>query len=400
MDWNSSFMPWKSATDLMQQKSRFLRLPEAAQTQFSSGCRGTLQGASAIRRSFLPAVILLTIVATQAMSPVAAQDPQLRFGTQVPTEVEAIYSRGLAWLTDNQTEEGNWPGSHSGHGVGDTGICGMAVMAFLASGEDPNFGRYSENIRRTVRYMIRQQKASTGYLPGSMYQHGFAMLGLAEAYGAVDEQLLWEGSNQPGQRSIGEALELAVRCAVTSQTKNSWGGWRYTPDSTDADTSVSGAVLMGLLAARNAGIRVPDTCIDKALGYFQKMTSEQGGVGYSGGVGGLGGSKNLQAICALVLSIGRRTDLKEFQGVSAEVAKNIEHRESSYPFYFRYYMAQALFQSDFEAWQRWNTRTMRQLKSMQSEDGSFQSGHGRAYGTSMSLLALALNYRFLPIYER
>ena len=90
----------------------------------------------------------------------------------------------------------------------------------------------------------------------SMYHHGFAMLGLAEAYGAVDERNLWPDGKGP--RSIGQALELAVRAAVTSQKKNSLGGWRYSPDANDADTSVSGAVLVGLLAARNAGIEVPD----------------------------------------------------------------------------------------------------------------------------------------------
>ena len=344
--------------------------------------------------------LFLLLILFPGGSVLHAQDPQLRFGTQVPPEVEAIYSRGLEWLTDNQTDQGNWEDSHSGHGVGDTGICGMAVMAFLASGEDPNFGRYCENIRKTIRYIIGQQKESTGYLPGSMYQHGFAMLGLAEAYGAVDEVRLWEGNDVSNQRGIGKTLELAVRCAVTAQGKNRWGGWRYTPESSDADTSVSGAVLMGLLAARNAGIKIPDDCIDKALGYFQKMTSKQGGVGYSGGVGGQGGSKNLQAIASLVMSIGRRKNLKEYEAVSNQVSRNIEHNEASYSFYFRYYMAQALFQDDFESWQRWNTKTMRQLKGLQNQDGSFQSNHGQAYGTAMSMLALALNYRFLPIYER
>ena len=130
------------------------------------------------------------------------------------------------------------------------------------------------------------------------------------------------------------------------------------------------------------------------------MTSTQGGVGYSGGVGGQGGSKNLQAISSLVMSIGRRKNLKEYEAVSGQVSRNIEHNEASYSFYFRYYMAQALFQSDFESWQLWNTKTMRQLKGLQNQDGSFQSNHGQAYGTAMSMLALALNYRFLPIYER
>ena len=124
--------------------------------------------------------------------------------------------------------------------------------------------------------------------------------------------------------------------------------WRYSPESRDADTSVSGAVMMGLMAARNAGIKVPDECIDKGLEYFRKMTSARGGVGYSGGVGGLGGSKNLQAIATLVYAVGRRKDVKEYNAVLKQTVGNLEHREGSYPFYFRYYMAQALFQGDFE----------------------------------------------------
>ena len=36
----------------------------------------------------------------------------------------------------------------------------------------------------------------------------------------------------------------------------------------------------------------------------------------------------------------------------------------------------------------------------QNPDGSFDSQHGKVYATSMACLALALNYRFLPIYER
>jgi hypothetical protein len=91
-----------------------------------------------------------------------------------------------------------------------------------------------------VRHLLSQQEANTGYLPNSMYHHGFAMLALSEAYGAVDESLLWQGEDSKG-RSIAKALDLAVRCSSTSQKKNRWGGWRYSPDATDADTSVTGA---------------------------------------------------------------------------------------------------------------------------------------------------------------
>ena len=99
---------------------------------------------------------------------------------------------------------------------------------------------------------------------------------------------------------------------------------------------------MGLLAARNAGVKVPDEAVDKALEYFKSMTTNRGEVGYSG-IGG-GGSANLKAIAALVYSIGKRKDWKEFQGVLKAITVNLEHSEYSYPEYFRYYTAQALFQ--------------------------------------------------------
>jgi hypothetical protein len=331
-----------------------------------------------------------------------AQDPQLRFGSRVPADVEMIYERGLSWLAEHQTERGDWGGQASSRGRGSSGaaITGMGIMVFLASGEDPNFGKYSQNLRAAVRSIITAQDSVTGYLGNSMYHHGFGMLGLSEVYGVLDEDTLWAGTEVMRRRSIGEALELAVRCAVTAQKNNSWGGWRYSPSENNSDTSVAGAVLMGLFAARNAGVKVPDDCIDKAVDYFRKMTSSQGGVGYSGTRRGAGGSKNLQAIASLVYAIGRRKDLKESQAVFRQTVGNTEYSPNNYPFYFRYYMAQALFQGDFAAWDKWNTKTIRQLKPLQNDDGSFASSHGPAYGTSMSLLALALNYRFLPIYER
>jgi hypothetical protein len=152
-------------------------------------------------------------------------------------------------------------------------------MAFLASGEDPNFGRYGEPVRKALRSLIFEQNLHTGFIPNSMYHHGFAMLALAEAYGAVDDSLLWDSQTPAGRRrTIAQALELAVRCAVTSQNNNPAGAWRYSPQASDADTSVSGAVLIGLLAARNAGIEVPDVNVESALTYFRNSTSE-GGIG-------------------------------------------------------------------------------------------------------------------------
>ena len=330
-----------------------------------------------------------------------AQAPAVRFGEVVPRDVREIYEKGLQYLLVNQTEAGDWKGGGE-QGPGVTGLC---LMVLLASGEDPNFGLYSNNVRRALRNIISGQDGSTGFFGGhlghsSMYNHGFAMLGLAEAYGAVDDRTLWAG-NEPNRRSIGQSLELAVRAAITSQKKNPLGGWRYSPDATDADTSVSGAVLVGLLAARNAGIEVPDEAIDKALNYFVKMTSPSGQVGYSGGFGGFDESFARISIATLVYSVGRRKDLSQFKATLGYLTARLENvSQQNWPEYTRYYQAQALFQGDVEAWEKWNKLLVRQLKQVQMADGSIPGQMGATLGTSMSCLALALNYRFLPIYER
>jgi hypothetical protein len=320
-----------------------------------------------------------------------AEDPVLRFGGQIAPEVDAIYERGLTWLVAAQTAEGNWKGSNEGPGV--DGIC---LMAFLASGEDPNYGKHAPVIRRAIRAIIQKQDEKTGYLPNSMYHHGFGMLALCEAYGAVDEALLWEGGKPV--RSIGRALDLAIRCAATAQKKNRWNGWRYSPDATDADTSVTGAILMGLFGARNAGLEVSDETVNTAMEYMRRATGKDGSVAYSGGFGGMGGSMNLTAIGVLVGAISKTKETEEYKACLNRLTENLEQQEGGhYVEYYRYYTAQALFQGDYAAWQKWNADLVRRLAEAQQDDGAFANG---AYGTGMSLLSLALNYRFLPVYER
>lgn len=336
-----------------------------------------------------------TIAAILGVSSIAfSQDSSIRYGNEIPAEVETIYERGLAYLSANQSDTGAWR-SRSEHGI--TGLC---LMAFLASGEDPNFGRYRQNIKRALRSILSGQDAS-GFFPNSMYHHGFAMLALAEAYGVVDEETLWDGKEESSDRkSIAEALQKAIELAVNAQKENRWGGWRYSPTSTDADTSVTGSVLVGLLACRNAGLSVPDDSIESALIYMQRNTASSGFVAYSGGIGGGGESMARSAVATLVYSVGQKREWDEYDATLAHISERLDHKETAHTHYFYYYMAQALFQGNPDAWDTWNRKTARMLADQQADDGSFVGSYGEAYGTAMSLLALALNYRFLPIYER
>jgi hypothetical protein len=164
--------------------------------------------------------------------------------------------------------------------------------------------------------------------------------------------------------------------------------------------------MMGLLAARNAGIEVPDETISRAVQYYVAMTGDNGQAGYSGSAGG--GSDAVTSITVLVLAIARQQELPAYRRAIDYL--EARSRETSgidgYPTYTRYYRAQALFQGDVEAWESWNAGLIRELKSMQSRDGSFSgfAGRGGAYGatvdTSLALLALAVNFKFLPVYER
>jgi len=343
-------------------------------------------------RALLVATILAALLVSSSTAP--AQPPTARLGEVVPRDVREMYDRGLQYLATTQGETGDWAG---GGGEQGPGVTGLGLMVFLASGEDPNYGIYSNHVRKALRSIINAQNATTGILGSSMYHHGFGMLALAEAYGAVDERTLWP--DKKGPRSIGQALELAVRAAITSQKKNPSGAWRYSPNATDADTSVSGAVLVGLLAARNAGIEIPDEVIDKAITFYKQMTSPSGQVAYAG-IGGFDESIARISIGTLVYAVSRRKDLNEYKAAIGYLKQRVETPAQQWPEYARYYQAQALFQGDIPTWEKWNKLLIRQLKQAQQPDGSFQGQFGAPLGTSMSLLALALNYRFLPIYER
>ncbi len=310
-----------------------------------------------------------------------AQDFPRRQEDVIPAQVELIYERGLQYLAQSQNEKGSWNDS-----VGsEPGVVGLCVAAFLAHGEDPNHGPYAKNIRNGIDYILSQQSESNGYIGSSMYNHAFATKALAESYGVLDH---------PG---IAPALKQAVELILTAQKRNRFGGWRYTPDSRDADTTVTGCQMVTLFAARNAGLAVPDEAIKKGLTYLASCRGSEGSYGYTSSAGG---KPTLTAIGSLCLSLAKERDSKGFQASLNYLKKNLDYRDRYYPYYYEYYMSQALFHADEATWEDWNARNIRYLATIQARDGSFPGNQGNSFNTAGALLSLALNYRFLPIYEK
>ena len=101
----------------------------------------------------------------------------------------------------------------------------------------------------------------------------------------------------------------------------------------------------------------------------------------------------------MVYALARRTDLPQYKATLAFLVQRPEQESSPYLEYGRYYQAQALFQGNIEAWEKWNKQLIRQLKAP-SRRRQLYGTVRKSVGTSLSLLALALNYRLLPIYER
>ncbi len=315
--------------------------------------------------------------------PLCAQDLNVYRGTQVPPEVERVYERGLEYLVKNQTEDGSFAGNY-GH---EPATAALTMLAMFAHGDDPNYGPYAKSIKRCLDYLLKSTDSSTGYIGSSMYNHGFSTLALAEAYGAVQDE------------RIGPALKKAVELILTSQEKNRFKAWRYSPDSKDADSTVSGACFVALIAARNAGLRVPDSAIEGALKFYTDCQNPgSGGIGYTPGSGANGMATT--AIGVAVYAYARKKDQPTFIKALGALKRADDEALGGYPFYGEYYASQALFQSDVKAWQDWNNRRVQKLSDTQNEDGSWDASLGAPLSTAFGLLSVALSYRYLPIYER
>jgi hypothetical protein len=311
----------------------------------------------------------------------SAQDPIERRRDAVPAMAEIVYEKGMKFLAASQSAEGSWNDS-----VGEEpGVVGLCVAAFLAHGEDPIDGRYAVNIRRGIEFIIGQQDPSNGYIGSSMYNHAFAAKALAEAYGQVDNP------------AIEPALRKAIDLILSAQKRNRSGGWRYTPESRDADTTVTGCQLVTLFAARNAGIAVPDEAIRKGLTYLVSNRAANGSYGYTSLNGG---KPTLTAIGILCQALAKERDSKGYQASLEYLKDKLDYRDQYYPYYFEYYMSQALFHADEALWKDWNERNIRYLSIVQSSDGSFPGNQGASFNTAGALLSLALNFRYLPIYEK
>ncbi len=334
--------------------------------------------------------------------------------------------RGLDWLAEHQNPDGSWSAKigyklnseyrNTGEGP-HVGVTALACMAFLAGGHLPARGEYGPVVERGLGFVLKAAK-NDGYITHGgtrMYSHAFATLFLAEIYGMTHRE------------DVREKLQKAIDFIV--DTQNEEGGWRYVPFAPESDMSIVVCQVLALRAARNIGIRVPKSTVDRAAQYvldsaitedsvphFRRSVfpDEIGSFHYQRGRGSRSSFPLTAAGVTALHGVGIYTDESIRRGLDY-LQKNHEpfnrhfgEAEGGHYFFWygHYYGVQAMYtagtSSQLSYWESYFARLRSELFSMQASDGSFpnQVGPGRAFGTAMAVLILEIPYRFLPIFQR
>lgn len=313
---------------------------------------------------------------------------------------DAAIRRALQYLKSTQKQNGAWDG-----GFGEaTSITSLAVMAYLAAGHVPGApGPYRETVERGVRYVLDHQHADgmlvSNNRGGPMYCHGISTLMLAEVAGMIPDPALADRV----QNALSRAVDVIVRSQDIKKGTDHAGGWRYQPNSNDSDISVTGWQVMALRAAKSAGCAIDSARIDRAVGYLKRCAVKDGGFAYQPRQSP---NNPRTGVGILALEVCGTHLTAEAVAGSKFLLRHPPQWGSAFFFYEAYYCSQAMFQIGEEAFTGYQKRLVSILLEHQQQDGSWLSGDGndqaagRNYCTAMGVLALAVEYGYLPIYQR
>ena len=73
-------------------------------------------------------------------------------------QIDRMYKQGLGYLAKSQTDGGNWSDNSYGS---EAGVVGLATLALLARGDDPEFGPYRITVKRSLDYILARTHRQT-----------------------------------------------------------------------------------------------------------------------------------------------------------------------------------------------------------------------------------------------
>jgi len=315
---------------------------------------------------------------------------------EITPQLDDAVGRGLAFLAAEQNTDGSFG---SGRYAKNVAITALAGLAFMADGNVPGRGEYSDQVERALGYILANA-AENGLIAaeaanGPMYGHGFATVFLGEVYGMTPG-----GGDTDQADRVYEALTRA--CRLIERTQNDQGGWRYNPVPYDADVSVTICQVMGLRAARNAGLEVDRAVIERAVQYVRQCQNPDGGFKYQLESGASAWPRSAAGVASLYYAgIYEDNAIDEGLAYLLATAKPGEEVNAAHYFYGHYYAVQTMYLAGGAYWATWWPAIRDQLLAAQQDDGSWtDSSVGNAYGTAMSLIILQMPKRYLPIFQK
>jgi len=366
---------------------------------------GTSPGPGRRRPTAALALVLgagLAVAAAAQESPGEQRDEPAAVAIEELTpETRTAIERGVAWLAREQnSRSGTWPCRPKRYRMSITSLCGLAL---LAHGDTPDSGRYAENVRKAVRWILDNQWREGEYAglffdsrqivqdDRATHGHGFALLFLSECYGNTRDAALRERMH--------EAISLA--CRLSERTISRDGGWYYHPGAGRDEGSVTITQIQGLRSAFNAGIHVDVDVIDRAVEYIKSSQEEDGGVRYT-----LRWGQSSPALTAAGISVLHGAGEYHSQAIEkgyAYLRQHLKTEHARHPFFFytHLYAAQAMFQRGGPEWASYFPRIRRELLDMRrGMDYWDDSPYDKPYGTAIALLILQIPHRYLPIFQR
>ncbi len=317
----------------------------------------------------------------------------------------------LAWLARNQEADGHWDSRK--HDVTaknrpaqatDRANTALALLAFLGSGHTPTQGRYRDNVRRAVYWLMRRQRRdgafyrkSGGYKESAGYQHAICGLALVEVYGMTRDPI------------VRAAAQRAVNYS-TRKHQTPYSGWRYDPRR-GADLSVTGWFVMQLKSAQMAGLRVDRAALQGASQFVDKVSDDRGRCGYTSNRSVSPTMTSVGMLCRQFMGSSSRDPM--VRGGAAYLVAHLPHggkKADLKTFYYWYYGTLSMFQFGGSEWRKWNAAIKSNLLRAQRTEGEAQGSWdpkgtydkmaGRVYTTAMGALTLEVYYRYLQMHPR
>ncbi len=349
--------------------------------------------------------------------------PEPRRGAVEPVEPAPPYAedeavriaieKSLRYLAKSQSASGAWV-QNIGYKFNeqyvvtaadkpDVGVSSLALMAFLSGGYMPGRGQYGKVVERGTDFVLACVDGDNGYINANgsrMYSHAFATLFLAEIYGMTH------------RADVKTKLQLAVNLTVESQ--NTQGSWRYEPNSPESDMSITVCQIMALRAARNIGIKVSKSTIDRAYDYVIRSAitsgSDRGGFKYQEKDSTRTSFSLTAAGVATLHNTGTydhaliRAGIEYLKGEFDDLVKF--HDEHYFFWYGNYYASQVFFTAADTGQNNWDNfywpRIRAHLLRRQVENGSWRNnvGPGNVFSTAVAAIILQIPYQYLPIFQR